>query len=599
MMKKKVLAMMIILFLAVGVFAGCSQGVTEASEPVAEEAATEEPAPIEPEAQGEPEMAKKAILVVSFGTSYPETRKVTIEACENEIADAYPEYEVRRAFTAQFIINKLAKRDNIMIDNPTQALDRLSQEGFSEVVVQPLHIITGTEYNEMVEVVAEYNDGRFDSLTMGRPILTGIEDYEMAAEALSEQLPVLEEKQAVVLMGHGTEHPANASYACLQSVLDKNGMNNVYMGTVEGYPTLDDVMVSLDEDGIEEVTLMPFMVVAGDHANNDMAGDEDDSWKTILEKEGYTVNAYLHGLGENPAFQGIYKQHVQDAMDGKGQEIPKPLVQVVADASKWVAGKKVVMVVSFGTSYADTRKMSIEATENAIGEAYPDYQVVRAFTSQFIINKLAKRDNIIVPNPQEAFEQMIADGVEEIVVQPLHIMAGSEYNELMGIAKQYERGFKSVTFGAPLLSSSEDYETAAFALQSQLPEIGEGEAVVLMGHGSEHPANASYACFQSVLNQEGMNQVYVGTVEGYPTYEDVLVKLKADGISKVTLMPFMVVAGDHANNDMAGDEEDSWKTMLKKEGFTVEIYMHGIGESTEFQQIYVDHVAAAMSSEEE
>lgn len=597
-MKKKVLAMMIIVFLAVGVFSGCSQGAAEASDPVADQPAVEEASPAEPESPVEPEVEKKAILVVSFGTSYADTRAASIEATENEIADAYPEYEVRRAFTSQFIINKLAKRDNIMIDNPTQALDRLSQEGFSEVVVQPLHVIAGAEYNEMVEVVAEYNDGRFDSLLMGRPILTGISDYTAAAEALAVQMPELGQGEAVVVMGHGTHHPANASYACLQSVLDKEGMDKVYVGTVEGYPTLDDVMTQLEKDQIHEVTLMPFMVVAGDHANNDMAGDEDDSWKTILKKEGYSVNTYLHGLGENVAFQEIYKQHVQDAIDGNGQEIPKPLVQVAADESKWVAGKKAVMVVSFGTSYADTRKMSIEATENAIGEAYPDYQVVRAFTSQFIINKLAKRDNIIVLNPEEAFEQLMADGVEELVVQPLHIMAGSEYNELMGIAKHYEKGFKSVTFGKPLLNGIEDYEIAAQALKSQLPEIGEKQAVVLMGHGTHHPANATYACFQSVLNKVGMDQVYVGTVEGYPAFEDVLEHLKADGIEEVTLMPFMVVAGDHANNDMAGDEEDSWKTMLKKEGFTVEIYMHGIGENSEFQQIYVDHVAAAMNREE-
>lgn len=596
-MKRKILAMMMILFVAVGMLAGCSQGAMEAGEPVE----TLEPAAAEPEVQQEPEAqpktAKKAILVVSFGTSYADTRKASIEACENEIAKAYPEYEVRRAFTSQIIINKLAKRDNVEIDNPTQALDRLTEEGFSEVVVQPLHIIAGEEYNEMVEVVAEYNDGRFDSLVMGRPILTGIKDYEIAVEALNEQLPEIGEVQAVVLMGHGTHHPANASYACLQSVLEKEGVENVYVGTVEGYPTLDDVIADLNRDGIEEVTLMPFMVVAGDHASNDMAGDEEDSWKTIMKKEGYSVEIYLHGLGENPAFQGIYKQHVQDAMDGNGQEIPEPSNPVATDASKWVEGKKTIMVVSFGTSYADTRKKSIEATENAIAEAYPDYEVVRAFTSQIIIDKLAKRDNIVIPNPEDAFEQMMADGVEELVIQPLHIMAGEEYNELMEVAKHYEAGFKTVTFSKPLLNGIEDYETAAVALQSQLPEIGEDEAVVLMGHGTHHPANATYACFQSVLNEEGMDNVYVGTVEGYPAYEDVLAKLKADGVSKVTLMPFMVVAGDHANNDMAGDEEDSWKTMLKKEGFTVNIYLHGIGENPEFQQIYVNHVAAAMSVE--
>jgi sirohydrochlorin cobaltochelatase len=287
-------------------------------------------------------------------------------------------------------------------------------------------------------------------------------------------------------------------------------------------------------------------------------------------------------------------------MDGNGEEIPGPANPVKADESKWVEGKKAVMVVSFGTSYADTREASIEATEKAIGAAYPDHQVVRAFTSQIIIDILAKRDNIIVPNPEEAFEQMMADGVEDLIVQPLHIMAGAEYNELMDVARHYESGFKSVTFSKPLLNGIEDYETAALALQSQIPPaMSQDEAIVLMGHGTHHPANATYACFQSVLNKEGMDNVYVGTVEGYPAYEDVLAALEEDGISKVILMPFMVVAGDHANNDMAGDEEDSWKTMLKKEGFEVETYIHGIGENVEFQQMYVDHVAEAMTGEHE
>lgn len=257
---------------------------------------------------------KKGILVVSFGTSYADTRKVTIEACENKIAENFPDYEVRRAFTSNIIIKVLKDRDKITVNTPKEALTKMQEEGFSEVVVQPLHIIPGEEYNEKIlKTVDEFKDS-FKSLSVGRPILYGIEDYKDAVEALKVQLPELKANQAVVLMGHGTEHPANASYACLQSVIEDEGLN-VIVGTVEGYPALSDVIKKLKARDIKEVTLMPYMVVAGDHASNDMAGDEEDSWKSILKKEGFVVNTYLHGLGENPEYQKLYVERVQNAID--------------------------------------------------------------------------------------------------------------------------------------------------------------------------------------------------------------------------------------------------------------------------------------------
>ncbi|HHY03772.1 MAG TPA: sirohydrochlorin cobaltochelatase [Thermoanaerobacterales bacterium] len=257
---------------------------------------------------------KKGILVVSFGTSYADTRKVTIEACEEKIAASFPDYEVRKAFTSDIIIKKLKERDNIEIDNPEQALNKMKEDGFTEVIVQPLHIIPGIEYEEVLAAVDNFKDS-FKEITVGRPILYGIEDYKVAVEALKQQLPELNKDQAVILMGHGTNHPANACYSCLQSVLDDEGLS-VFVGTVEGYPEIDDVIAKLKQNNIKEVTLMPYMVVAGDHASNDMAGDEEDSWKNILKKEGFVVNIYLHGLGENAGYQDIYVQRVQDCIDG-------------------------------------------------------------------------------------------------------------------------------------------------------------------------------------------------------------------------------------------------------------------------------------------
>ncbi|QZY57429.1 sirohydrochlorin cobaltochelatase [Crassaminicella profunda] len=256
------------------------------------------------------------MLVVSFGTSYADTRKVTIDAVEEKIAKAFPEYDVRKAFTSDIIIKKLKERDNISIDTPEEALNKMREEGFEEVVVQPLHVIAGAEYNDLLEVVKNYEEKAFKSIKVGTPILNTPADYKIAVEALKEQLPKLNNDQAVVLMGHGTHHPANASYACLQSAIEDQGLN-VLVGTVEGYPALEDVIEKLKAKNMKEVTLMPYMLVAGDHANNDMAGDEEDSWKTVLKKEGFTVNTYLHGLGENNKYQDIYVDHAKKAVEGE------------------------------------------------------------------------------------------------------------------------------------------------------------------------------------------------------------------------------------------------------------------------------------------
>jgi sirohydrochlorin cobaltochelatase len=261
---------------------------------------------------------EKGILVVSFGTSYPETRKLTIEATEKRIAEAFPDYEVRRAFTSHIII-KILKERGLMIDKPEEALAKMYEEGFSEVIVQPLHLMPGEEFHEKIlKNVAPYEDA-FEKIAVGRPLLSYTEDYHNVVDALDSQIPSLGSGEAVVFMGHGTHHPANAAYAMLQRVFDDHG-SGIYVGTVEGYPILDDVIPLLERDRIRKVTLMPLMLVAGDHASNDMAGDEEDSWKMILLDKGYEVDIYLHGMGENPAIQDLYVRNVKDAMAGEEKE---------------------------------------------------------------------------------------------------------------------------------------------------------------------------------------------------------------------------------------------------------------------------------------
>ena len=260
-------------------------------------------------------MTKKGILVVSFGTSYPETRKVTIEAIENRIKDEYKDYEVRRAFTSGMIINKLKKRDNIFIDNTEEALERMIKDGIEEVYVQTLHIIPGEEYDD-IRIAVHKKSKDFKKLTLGRPLLYREKDYREVVEGLRSQISKRQNNHAVVFMGHGSTHHANSCYSQLQYIVDHEGLENVFIANVEGFPELDVILPILKGKGIEEITLMPLMLVAGDHAINDMAGEEEDSWKSILEQEGYKVNIYLRGLGENKYIQDKFIRHLQDSIDG-------------------------------------------------------------------------------------------------------------------------------------------------------------------------------------------------------------------------------------------------------------------------------------------
>lgn len=255
---------------------------------------------------------KKAVLVISFGTSYRETREKTIEACEKRIAAAFEGYDFFRAFTSNMIIRKIARVEGLQIENPTEALDRLAAEGYEEVVIQSLHIICGEEYTKLKEQVASYKN-QFKKICLGRPLLTQIEDYKAAVEAVKPQLPTLHEGEAIVFMGHGTEHEAHSAYPALDYMMEQEDMK-AYIGTVEGYPELDEVINRLEKNEVKTVYLMPFMLVAGDHALNDMAGEED-SWKVTLEEKGYEVKVILQGLGENPKIQERFVIHAHEALE--------------------------------------------------------------------------------------------------------------------------------------------------------------------------------------------------------------------------------------------------------------------------------------------
>lgn len=259
---------------------------------------------------------------------------------------------------------------------------------------------------------------------------------------------------------------------------------------------------------------------------------------------------------------------------------------------------KEILVVSFGTSYSNSRHVTIGAVEDAIREAYPDYQVRRAFTSQIIIDKLKKEENIEIDNVKQALDRAVANGVKTLVVQPTHLMNGLEYNDLKKELDKYKDKFDKIALGEPLLTSDEDFKQVIAAITNDTKEYLDGEtAICFMGHGTEADSNKVYATLQEKLKAAGYNDYFVGTVEATPTVDDLIAKVKESGkYKRVILQPLMVVAGDHANNDMAGDEEGSWATKFKAAGFEVKPVLRGLGQNYDIEKIYLEHVKAAIDS---
>ena len=264
------------------------------------------------------EEVKPVILAVSFGTSYNDNRDLSIGAVEAELQAAFPEYEVRRAFTAQTVIDILGERDTLNVDNVTEAMDRLVADGVKKVVIQPTHVMNGAEYDDVMAEIAPYAD-KFDAFAVGAPLLTSHEDYEAVIDALlADNEHAGSDEVALVYMGHGTHHFANATYSQLEAMMHAEGYENAFVGTVEGFPTLEVVQAQIAAYGAKKIVLMPLMVVAGDHANNDMAGDEEDSWKVILTEAGYEVECVLEGLGQNAGVRAVYVDHVKAAIEANG-----------------------------------------------------------------------------------------------------------------------------------------------------------------------------------------------------------------------------------------------------------------------------------------
>ena len=287
----------------------------------------------------EDNIGENEILVVSFGTSFNNSRAEDIGGVEKALQAAYPDWSVRRAFTAQIIINHVQARDDEKIDNMDQALERAVDNGVKNLVVQPTHLMHGAEYDELTEAVENYKD-KFESVKIAEPLLGEVgadetainEDKAAVAEAITAEAvktagfdsldAAKEEGTAFVFMGHGTSHTAKISYSQMQAQMEQLGYENVFIGTVEGEPedtACEAVIEKLKDAGYKKVILRPLMVVAGDHANNDMAGDDDDSWKSQFEASGVfdSIDTQIAGLGEIDAIQQFYVAHTQAAIDAE------------------------------------------------------------------------------------------------------------------------------------------------------------------------------------------------------------------------------------------------------------------------------------------
>ena len=255
--------------------------------------------------------------------------------------------------------------------------------------------------------------------------------------------------------------------------------------------------------------------------------------------------------------------------------------------------KKALLVVSFGTSF-DEALPAIVNIEETCKKAFPEYDFFRAFTSGMIIRKLKRTRQQIIHSPEEIMEQLAGAGYEEVICQPTHIINGMEYEKMMNMLAPYKAKIPLIRVGTPLLTEEEDYKKACEIVMKEIKlPMAEDEAFVLMGHGTEHFANSAYCQFENMLRDLGYENTYVGTVEGFPGLDYVIRRLKLRQIKKVYLMPLMIVAGDHARNDLAGAEEDSWDSILKAAGFETQIILKGLGEIDAIAEMFVEHLRQA------
>lgn len=269
------------------------------------------------------------------------------------------------------------------------------------------------------------------------------------------------------------------------------------------------------------------------------------------------------------------------------------------EALQNLPNKDAMVVMSFGTTYKDTRVKTIDATVDAIKAAHPNTKVITAFTSHIIRDRIQQKEGITYPTPEEALAELKKDGYTRVALASLDVIPGMEYNYDAAVYNLYKNDFKKMTLGTSLMywmgqeNQTDQVIETLKAVQSQFPKLGKEDGLLIMAHGTPDSSNAYYSVIQDRIHTLGMKNVFIYTVEGTPNLEQVIPQLKLHGIKHVTLMPFMMVAGDHANNDMAGNEPDSHKSILEKEGFKVDTYIHGLGENQNIRNLFVERANEA------
>lgn len=313
--------------------------------------------------------------------------------------------------------------------------------------------------------------------------------------------------------------------------------------------------------------------------------------------------ALVSGVGLQPAYAAYQLSSAVKTATPALIKASQIGVKVDAPAAlQNMENKDAILITSFGTTFKETREKTIDATVAAIRAAHPDTKVVLAFTSHIIIDRIKENEGLTIQTPEEALNQLKEEGYSRIAITSLNIIPGMEYDYSDAVFNEYKGQFKKLVYGLPLMywmgqeGQRDDIIESMKALSTEFPKVGKHEAILLMAHGTPHPANAYYSVMQNRLNELGMKDVYIYSVEGWPHLDTVIPQLKDKGIKKVTLIPMMMVAGDHANNDMAGAEPDSHKSILEKEGFKVDTYIHGMGENMEVRKLFVARAEEALAA---
>ena len=325
------------------------------------------------------------------------------------------------------------------------------------------------------------------------------------------------------------------------------------------------------------------------------------NWKNLLAASlacttllGFSASASAMGYELNP--------EVKDATPALKMAAEIGILKHETPELQNLEDKDAILVMSFGTTFKETRAKTIEATVEAIQAAHPDTKVVLAFTSHIIVDRIKAKEGLEIPTPEEALEELKEEGYTRVAITSLDLFPGMEYAYDTAVFNLYKDEFKKMTLGTSLMywmgqeDQPDDVAEFVKAVETQLPQRGPKDAVLLMAHGTPHPSNAYYAVIQTRVDMAKLKNVFVYTVEGWPHLQNIIPKLKAAGIENVTLMPIMMVAGDHANNDMAGSDPDSHKSQLEAAGFKVNTYIHGLGENAAIRQLYVERANDAWNA---